>query len=105
MARSLKKGPFVDQKLLKKIKDLKPGRKEVIKTWSRNCTISPEMVGFTFGVHNGKEFIVVNVNENMVGHKLGEFSPTTKFIRHGGRMQKQIEQKTAEKEAEKLKAV
>ena len=63
------------------------------------------MVGFTFGVHNGKEFIVVNVNENMVGHKLGEFSPTTKFIRHGGRMQKQIEQKTAEKEAEKLKAV
>lgn len=85
MPRSLKKGPYVDQKLLKKIKNLKPGGKEIIKTWSRKCTITPEMVGFTFGVHNGKEFIPVKITENMVGHKLGEFSPTTKFSRHGER--------------------
>ena len=98
MARSLKKGPFVDEKLLKKIRNLKPGGKEVIKTWSRSCVISPEMVGFTFGVHNGKEFIIVKVAEDMVGHKLGEFSPTTKFSRHGGRMQRELEQKAVEKE-------
>ena len=104
MARSLKKGPYIDQKLLKKIKQLKAGAKEVIKTWARDCTISPEMVGFTFGVHNGKEFITVKVTENMVGHKLGEFSPTTKFSRHGGRMQRELEAKEAEKETEKIKA-
>ena len=103
MARSLKKGPYVDQKLLKKIKDLKPGSKAIIKTWSRDCTIVPEMVGFTFGVHNGREFIPVHIAEEMVGHKLGEFSPTTKFMRHGGRMQRELEQKTAEREAEKIK--
>jgi small subunit ribosomal protein S19 len=103
MARSLKKGPFVDEKLLKKIKNLKPGGKEIIKTWQRSCTITPEMVGFTFGVHNGKEFIPVKVTENMVGHKLGEFSPTTKFSRHGGRMQRELEAKTAAREAEKIK--
>lgn len=103
MARSLKKGPFVDQKLLEKIKKLKPGAKEVIKTWSRACTITPEMIGFTFGVHNGKEFIPVKATEEMVGHRLGEFSPTTKFLRHGGRMQRELETKVAEKEAEKLK--
>lgn len=97
MSRSLKKGPFVDQKLLKKIKDLKSEDRTVIKTWSRSCTISPEMVGFIFAVHNGKEFITVNVVENMVGHKLGEFSPTTKFSRHGGKMQKDIESKTKTK--------
>lgn len=91
MARSVKKGPFVDEKLLKKIKDLKKGDTTVIKTWSRSCTISPEMVGFTFGVHNGKEHIPVKVTEDMVGHKLGEFSPTTKFVRHGGKMQKELE--------------
>ncbi len=93
MARSLKKGPFVDQKLLNKIKDLKSDDRVVIKTWSRACTITPEMVGFVFAVHNGKEFITVNVVENMVGHRLGEFSPTTKFSRHGGKMQKELEQK------------
>lgn len=103
MARSLKKGPFVDQKLIQKIKKLKPGTKEIIKTWCRACTIIPEMVGFTFGVHNGKEFIPVRVTEEMVGHRLGEFSPTTKFLRHGGRIQRELEQKVAERETEKLK--
>lgn len=91
MARSLKKGPYIDEKLLRKIKNLKPGDKTVIKTWSRDCTIVPEMVGFTFGVHNGKDFIPVTVTEEMVGHKLGEFAPTTKFVRHGGRMQRELE--------------
>ena len=99
MARSLKKGPYVDEKLLKRVKTAKPG--EVIKTWRRSCTITPEMVGFDFGVHNGKEFITVEVTEDMVGHKLGEFSPTTKFSRHGGRMQREMETKEAEKEAVK----
>ncbi len=103
MSRSLKKGPYVDEKLLKKIKGLKPGGKEVIKTWARNCTVAPEMIGFVFGVHNGREFIAVKVTESMVGHKLGEFSPTTKFSRHGGRMQRELETKEGEKEAEKLK--
>lgn len=95
MARSLKKGPFVDERLMKKIQGLKSGDSQVIKTWSRSATITPEMVGFTFGVHNGKEFVSVKVTENMVGHKLGEFSPTTKFGRHGGRMQREMEQKAA----------
>ncbi|MCJ7787001.1 30S ribosomal protein S19 [Patescibacteria group bacterium] len=104
MARSLKKGPYVDEKLLKKIKRLKPGTNEVIKTWSRACTIIPEMIGFTFGVHNGREHILVNVTEEMVGHKLGEFAPTTKFVRHGGKIQRELEQKAEEKETEKLKS-
>jgi len=105
MARSLKKGPYVDEKLLKKISRLKPEGKEVIKTWARECSIAPEMIGFTFGVHNGKDFIIVKVTEYMVGHKLGEFSPTTKFSRHGGRMQREIETKVAEKESLKVEAV
>ena len=94
MSRSLKKGPYVDEKLLKKVQKAKPG--EVIKTWSRACTITPEMVGFVFGVHNGKEFIQVKATEEMVGHKLGEFSPTTKFFRHGGKIQKELESKAKE---------
>jgi len=94
MARSLRKGPFVDQKLLEKIKKLKPDEKAVIKTWSRACTITPEMVGFIFGVHNGREFIPVKVTEDMVGYRLGEFSPTTKFSRHGGRMQRELTKKS-----------
>ncbi len=94
MARSLKKGPYIDERLMEKVKKAKPG--EVIKTWQRAATIAPEMVGHTFGVHNGREFIAVKVTENMVGHKLGEFSPTTKFSRHGGRMQREIEAKTTE---------
>jgi len=93
MARSIKKGPYIDEKLLKKIKKLKPGDGTVVKTWSRACTIVPEMVGFTFGVHNGKEHIAVHIGEDMVGHKLGEFSPTTKFVRHGGKMQRNQEAK------------
>ncbi|MBU0649279.1 30S ribosomal protein S19 [Patescibacteria group bacterium] len=96
MSRSLKKGPFTDPKLLKKISKFQPRDKTVIKTWSRASTITPEMVGFTIGVHNGKIHIPVLIIEDMVGHKLGEFSPTRKFMRHGGRIQKGIEQKQAE---------
>lgn len=96
MSRSSKKGPYVDPKLLKKISKLKPGDKTVIKTWARRSEISPEMVGFTFGVHNGKNFVEVKVTEDMVGHRLGEFALTRKFIKHGGKMQRELEQKTAE---------
>src|SRR4030042_4537180 len=98
MARSLKKGPYVDQNLLKKIKNLKPGDRVIIKTWCRACVITPEMVGFTFGVHNGKEHIPVFVGEEMVGHRLGEFSPTRKFVKHGGRMQREMEAAQAQAE-------
>ena len=91
MSRSLKKGPVISPKLLKKME--KGSKSEPIKTWSRRSTITPEMIGFTFLVHNGKKFLQVRVGEDMVGHKLGEFSPTTKFIRHGGRMQKALEKK------------
>ncbi len=97
MSRSSKKGPYVDPKLLKKIADLKPGDKSVIKTWSRDSEISPEMVGFVFAVHNGKDFITVRIVEEMIGHRLGEFSPTRKFIRHGGKIQKELEKKTTDK--------
>ncbi|MCK4592187.1 30S ribosomal protein S19 [Candidatus Parcubacteria bacterium] len=93
MSRSLKKGPYIDEKLMKKISNLKTGDKTVIKTWARNSVISPEMAGFTFGVHNGKQHIEVFVTEDMVGHKLGEFSPTKKFVKHGGKMQKELEKK------------
>ena len=99
MSRSIKKGPYVDAKLLKKIAKLKPGDKTIIKTWSRAATIVPEMVGFTFGVHNGREHIPVFITEDMVGHKLGEFALTRKFIRHGGRMQREQEIAVREKEA------
>lgn len=102
MPRSLKKGPYVAEKLLKKLEGLKPGAKNIIKTWYRSCTITPEMVGFTFGVHNGKEHVAVYATEDMVGHKLGEFSPTTKFGRHGGRMQRELEAAVVEKEAVKV---
>jgi len=91
MSRSLKKGPYIDERLVEKLKKLGPHSKEVIKTWSRSSTISPEMVSFTIGVHNGKEHIPVLITEAMVGHKLGEFSPTRKFIKHGGRMAKEEE--------------
>jgi small subunit ribosomal protein S19 len=96
MSRSLKKGPYIDPRVVKKVQTLKSsGKRGSIKTWSRACVISPEMVGVTFDVHNGKSFIPVLVDENMVGHRLGEFSPTKKFIRHGGKMQKDIETKAA----------
>ena len=88
MSRSLKKGPYVDPKLIEKVKKLGTKR-EVIKTWSRSSVIIPEFVGHTFGVHNGREHIPVLVTENMVGHKLGEFSFTRKFVSHGGRMAKE----------------
>lgn len=101
MPRSLKKGPYVDERLIKKISGLKRGEKAIIKTWNRAQTITPEMVGFTFGVHNGKDFIPIYVTEEMVGHKLGEFSHTTKFVRHGGKMQRDLEAKVQQKEAEK----
>lgn len=90
MSRSLKKGIFVDPKLLMRVQRVKPGDKS-IKTWSRASTIVPEMVGITINVHNGKVHVPVYVVENMVGHKLGEFSPTRKFVRHGGKMQKDME--------------
>jgi len=96
MSRSLKKGPYIDEKLMKKISKFKPGDKNIIKTWARASTIAPEMVGFTIGVHNGRNHIPVLITENMVGHKLGEFSPTRKFQRHGGKMQKDLETKQTE---------
>lgn len=98
MTRSLKKGPYVDAKLLKKIAGKKPEQSGIVKTWSRDSTIAPEMVGFTFGVYNGKEHLNVFVSEEMVGHRLGEFSPTKKFLRHGGKIQKELEQKQKESE-------
>ncbi len=88
MSRSLKKGPYINERLAKKIKALKPGDKTIIKVWDRAATITPDMLGFTIGVHNGKAHIPVTVNENMVGHNLGEFSPTRKFVSHGGKMAK-----------------
>jgi small subunit ribosomal protein S19 len=98
MTRSLKKGPYVYERLLKKIEGKKPADTGVIKTWSRNSQISPEMVGFTFGVHNGKVHVDVFVTEEMVGHRFGEFSPTKKFLRHGGKIQKELETKKREAE-------
>ena len=89
MTRSLKKGPFIDQKLLKKVLDMnKSGGKRVIKTWARRSTISPEMVGHTLAVHNGKQFIPVYVSENMVGHKVGEFSITRTYLCHTSKANK-----------------
>ena len=98
MTRSSKKGPYVDERLLKKIAGKKPIETGVIKTWSRACVISPEMIGFNFGVHNGKNHIEVLVTEDMVGHRLGEFSLTRKFVKHGGKMQKELEAKKKEAE-------
>lgn len=97
MARSIKKGPYVDEKLLKKVGARKPSA-GAIKTWARASQIAPEFVGFTFAVHTGKNFDDVLVTEDMVGHRLGEFAPTTRFVRHGGKMQKEAEQ--AAKQAE-----
>ncbi|NQV93016.1 30S ribosomal protein S19 [Candidatus Kaiserbacteria bacterium] len=104
MARSIKKGPYIDLKLQKKIEGKKPKDTGSIKTWARRSQISPEMVGFTFGVHNGREHISVFVTDEMVGHRLGEFSPTKKFHRHGGKMQKELEQRQKEAEITAAKA-
>lgn len=93
MSRSSRKGPYVDPKLLKKVAKAKPG--EVIKTWSRASEIAPEMVGHTFAVHTGKDFVEVKIKEEMVGHRLGEFAPTRKFIKHGGKIQRELEAQQA----------
>ena len=94
----------MDIKLLKKVADKKPSSAAVINTWARASQIAPEFVGFTFGVHNGKEHVGVLVTEDMVGHRLGEFSPTKKFVRHGGKMQKELEQKRKDAEIASAKA-
>lgn len=104
MSRSLKKGLYVDERVLRKVQALKPGDRTTIKTWSRACVIAPEMIGLTFGVHNGKDFISVFVTEDMVGHRLGEFSPTRKFSRHGGKIQKEIETAAKQKEVDASRA-
>lgn len=104
MARSLKKGPYVDPRVLNKIEGKKPAEVGVVKTWLRACQISPEMVGFTFGVYNGRVHTEVFVTEDMVGHRLGEFSPTRKFVRHGGKMQKELEAKKKDAEIAAAKA-
>ncbi len=104
MARSLKKGPYIEERLLKKIAGKKATTAGVIKTWSRRSQISPEMLGFTFGVHNGRAHIEVLVTEDMVGHRLGEFAPTRKFVRHGGKMQKELEMKAKEAEVAAAKS-
>ncbi|MCX5897926.1 MAG: 30S ribosomal protein S19 [Proteobacteria bacterium] len=96
MPRSLKKGPFIDESVSRKVqKAIETNDKKVIKTWSRRSTITPEMVGMTFAVHNGKKFIPVFVTENMVGHKLGEFSPTRIFHGHSGDRKAQKKEKQA----------
>ncbi|GIW66418.1 MAG: 30S ribosomal protein S19 [Candidatus Parcubacteria bacterium] len=102
MSRSIKKGPFVHPKLLSKIKKLlelplEMRDKYPIKTWSRDSIILPEMIGMVFEVYNGKQFIPVKIVEDMVGHKLGEFSPTRKFIKHGGKLQRELEKRTTAK--------
>ena len=104
MTRSIKKGINVDEKLLKKIAGKNPLQTPMIKTWKRACQIAPEMVGFIFGVHNGKTHVEVLVTEDMVGHRLGEFSQTRKFIKHGGKMQKELEQKKKEAEITQAKS-
>ncbi len=104
MTRSLKKGPYVDERLLKKIAGKDALKTGVIKTWSRASQISPEMIGFIFGVHNGKNHIEVLVTEDMVGHRLGEFSLTRKFVKHGGKMQKELETKKKESEIAQAQA-
>ncbi len=105
MSRSLKKGPYIDERVMKKVLAQKDSAKKTpIKTWSRACTITPEMIGYTFQVHNGKDFIDVYVTEEMVGHRLGEFSPTRRFARHGGKMQKGLDMAMKQRELEAARA-
>ena len=103
MSRSLKKGPYIDENLIKKIGKLRKGDQTVIKTWARDSVISPEMVGFSIGIHDGRKHVEVLIDEDMVGHKLGEFAPTRKFIKHGGRMAREEAQETLVKEQEAVK--
>jgi small subunit ribosomal protein S19 len=99
MPRSLKKGPYINERLMKKIRNLKVGDKTVIKTWDRACMITPQMVGYTIGVHDGRQHVPVSIVENMVGHRLGEFAPTRKFVTHGGKMAKEEAKAAADKAA------
>ncbi|KKP59632.1 MAG: Ribosomal protein S19 [Candidatus Magasanikbacteria bacterium GW2011_GWC2_34_16] len=101
MSRSLKKGPFIDPRLVEKVQKViaSGNKRQPIKTWSRACVITPEFVGLTFLVHNGKDFINVLIDENMVGHRLGEFASTRKFVRHGGKMAKDQESAAAKSAA------
>src|SRR3990172_343904 len=99
MSRSSKKGPFVDPNILKKISKMKIGDPTPIKTWARSSEIAPEMVGFIFAIHNGKNFVNVTIKEEMVGHRLGEFALTRKFVKHGGKMQRELEASQAQPEA------
>jgi len=104
MTRSSKKGPYVDAKLLKKVSGKNSADVGVIKTWARDSQIHPDFIGFTFAVHNGRKFIDALITEDMVGHRLGEFSPTKTFHRHGGKMQKELDQKKKEGEISAAKA-
>ena len=103
MTRSVKKGPYVDEKLAKKVAN-RTANAGSIKTWARASMIAPDFVGYTFAVHTGNKFDDVFVTEDMVGHRLGEFAPTTRFIRHGGKMQKEIEQQKKAAEISAAKA-
>ena len=104
MTRSLKKGPFIDIKLLKKVTNKKPEEVGVVKTWARQSQISPEMIGFKMGVHNGKNHVEVLVTEEMVGHRLGEFAPTKKFFSHGGKLQKAADESRKKSEIDAAKS-
>jgi len=97
MSRSLKKGPWADPKLQKKIEKVRAGENIKIKTWRRSLMITPEMVGLTIEVHNGIKYIPVYIVEEMISHKLGEFASTRKFVKHGGRMQRELEQAETQK--------
>lgn len=104
MARSVRKGPFVAVSLMKKIAGKSPDSTPVVKTWARQSQVSPEMIGFTFGVHNGKTHVAVLVTEEMVGHRLGEFAPSKRFIRHGGKLQKVADESKKQAEINAAKA-
>lgn len=103
MTRSVKKGPYIDEKLMKKVQS-RQANDGTIKTWARRSQIPPEFVGYTFGVHNGKQHLDVFVTDEMVGHVLGEFAPSKRFGRHGGKMQKELEQKKKDTEIAAAKA-
>lgn len=104
MSRSSKKGPYIDERLIAKIQNLKAGDKQIIKTWARAATITPEMVGYHLGVHDGRKHIDVLIIEDMVGHKLGEFALTRKFQRHGGKIAREQTKDTASKAVAPAKA-
>lgn len=104
MSRSSKKGPYVDENLLKKISKMRSGDPTPAKTWARGSEVAPEMVGFIIAIHNGKTHINVTIKEEMVGHRLGEFAPSRKFTKHGGKIQRELEQSAAQAESAKASA-